>query len=96
MIKGGHTAAANGAASMREYQAAGWLPIEGYQFRYLYFLNPAARERLTVPILPFSRIWELGAGMYRGEKRAKQATDAFPASGGGATPTRALQPLAAE
>jgi len=51
------------------------VPIPGFQLRYIYFLNPAARERLTVPILPFSRIAEMGATMYRGERtRPKQAT----------------------
>lgn len=43
-------------------------PLPGFQLRYIYFLNPAARDRLTVPVLPFSRIDELGAGMYRGER----------------------------
>jgi len=47
--------------------------MEGFQLRYIYFLNPEARKRLTVPILPFSRIDEMGAGMYRGIKREKQA-----------------------
>lgn len=95
VTKGQHSAGAGGSASMRAYKAAGFRPIEGYQLRYLYFLDPAARERLTVPILPFSKIDELGAGMYRGQSRAKQATDAHPASGGGAAPTRALQSSAA-
>ena len=50
-------------------------PIPGFQLRYIYFLNPAARERLTVPILPFSRSAEMGATMYRGQStRPKQAT----------------------
>ena len=66
-----------GGASMRPYIEAGWKPLEGYQLRYIYFLNPAARERLTVPILPFSKIDEMGAGMYKGVKvsREKQAMD---------------------
>jgi hypothetical protein len=52
-------------------------PVGGFQIKYVYFLNPAARERLTVPILPFSRIAEMGASMYRGERtRPKQATPA--------------------
>lgn len=52
-----------------------WKPLEGYQLRYVYFLNPAARERLTVPVIPFERIAEMGASMYRGERtRPKQAT----------------------
>jgi hypothetical protein len=52
-------------------------PVDGFQIKYIYFLDPAARERLTVPILPFSRIAEMGASMYRGERtRPKQATPA--------------------
>jgi hypothetical protein len=78
---GGKAAAANsvngGSASMKGYAAAGFKPLDGYQLRYIYFLNPQARERLAVPILPFAKIEEMGAGMYRGEKitRAKQAMD---------------------
>jgi hypothetical protein len=42
----------------------------------LYFLNPEARKRLTVPILPFSRIAEMGAGMYRGKPRVAPVEEA--------------------
>jgi len=42
--------------------------IPGFQLKYIYFLNKQARERLTVPILPFSKIDEMGAGMYKGKK----------------------------
>lgn len=45
-------------------------PLVGFQLRYIYFLDPTARDRLTVPILPFSAITDAGAGMYRGIKRA--------------------------
>lgn len=50
-------------------------PLDGFQLRYIYFLNPEAKERLTVPILPFSKIDEMGASMYKGQKitRVKQA-----------------------
>lgn len=50
-------------------------PLEGFQLRYIYFLNPEAKARLTVPILPFSQIDAAGARMYLGEKitRPKQA-----------------------
>lgn len=41
--------------------------LSGYQFRYIYFLDKTYRARLTVPEIPFSRIDELGAGMYKGE-----------------------------
>jgi len=43
-------------------------PIDGYQLRYIYFINDDARERLTVPEIPYEKIDEVGAGMYRGEK----------------------------
>lgn len=42
--------------------------LEGYQLRYVYFIDKRYRERLTVPEIPFSRIDEIGAGMYKGEK----------------------------
>jgi hypothetical protein len=62
-------------ASMKPYAQMGFRPVTGFQLRYIYFLNPAARERLTVPILPFSKIAEMGATMYRGQgMRPKQAT----------------------
>lgn len=66
--------------------------IPGYQLRYIYFLNPAARQRLTVPILPFSKIDEMGAGMYKGKpKRLTEANSGDQPESGGATPTKALQ-----
>lgn len=65
-----------GASSMKKFIDAGWKPKEGYQLRYIYFLNPTARERLTVPVIPFSKIDEVGAGMYKGKaRRIKQAMD---------------------
>lgn len=73
--KGGHIAE-TGAASMKQFADMGWRPLEGYQLRYIYFLDPSYRERLTVPIIPFERIAELGAEMYRGQRitRADEAT----------------------
>ena len=44
----------------------GWQKIKGFQFRYIYLIDKACK--ITVPIQPFSRIDELGAGMYRGER----------------------------
>ena len=77
---------------MKVYKEAGFEPIPGYQLRYVYFLNPAARARLTVPILPFSRIDEMGAAMYRGEKilRVKKQDAGHPPALGGAVPTDTL------
>jgi hypothetical protein len=82
-----------GAASMRPFVEAGARPLPGFQLRYVYFLDPAARDRLTVPVLPFSRIAEMGAAMYRGRPRAGSADSGTPANhagGGGANPTPAL------
>jgi hypothetical protein len=76
MTEGKH--AVTGGASMKLYKEAGFIPIEGFQLRYMYFLNQAARQRLTVPILSFDKIEALGAGMYRGKKRAKQAMASSP------------------
>ena len=42
--------------------------IPGYQLRYIYFIDKSARVNLTVPEIPFSKIDEMGAGMYKGEK----------------------------
>lgn len=56
-------------------KATGGETVPGYQLRYLYFLDPTARERLTVPVLPFSTIDEMGARMYRG-KRMSNAREA--------------------
>ncbi|MGJ4851017.1 hypothetical protein ACH6CV_12260 [Bacillota bacterium Meth-B3] len=38
-------------------------PIPGLQLRYMYFIDPAYREKLTVPIIPFTKIDEWGAGI---------------------------------
>jgi hypothetical protein len=41
--------------------------VIGYQLKYIYFLHPEEQKNLTVPIIPFSKIDEMGAGMYKGE-----------------------------
>jgi hypothetical protein len=66
--------------------------LPGFQLRYIYFLNPAARSRLTVPILPFSEIARQGAGMYRGQRRGSVDSDtsASHAEEEGATPISRL------
>lgn len=43
--------------------------LEGYQLRYIYFIDKRWRDRLTVPEIPFSKIEEMGAGMYKGERK---------------------------
>lgn len=67
-----------------EWVRLGAKPIPGYQLRYIYFLDKGAKSRLTVPIIPFSEIDKIGAGMYLGERisiadrRAKQAMALTP------------------
>ena len=73
----------------------GAVSVPGFQLRYIYFLNPEAKSRLTVPILPFSEIERRGAGMYLGKpKRAESiAVDApcIQQGEGSASLTSALQ-----
>jgi len=38
--------------------------LEGYMFRYIYFIDKPYKEKLTVPVLPFSIIDDLHARMY--------------------------------
>lgn len=53
-------------------------PLDGYQLRYIYLIDKTCK--ITVPIIPFSKIDEIGAGMYKGEKitlqERKQAVEA--------------------
>ena len=58
---------------MKIYKDTGWKPKKGFQLRYVYFLKPECRKLLTVPEIPFSRIDEMGAGMYKG--KAKRPAD---------------------
>jgi len=80
--------------------------LTGNQLRYILFLDKSYKEKLTVPILPFSKIDEMGAGMYKGErltiagrndnisnKRATKANSGDQLECGGAIPTHTLQSL---
>lgn len=51
-----------------EWLALGARYVDGYMLRYMYFIDKSYRQRLTVPEIPFSRIDEVGAGMYKSEK----------------------------
>ena len=60
-----------GAYSLDRYLKAKGVSYEslpGFQLRYIYFIDPAYRARLTVPEIPFSEIEKRGASMYKGEK----------------------------
>ena len=43
-----------------------WPKLIGYQLRYIYLIDKSCQ--INVPILPFSKIDEMGAGMYKGNK----------------------------
>ena len=80
---------------MKPFTSAGWKPKVGFQLRYIYFLDPTASERLTVPILPFSEIAKRGAGMYKGKAVLRAGSDTLDtpanhAGEGGSLPTPAL------
>jgi hypothetical protein len=55
-----------GTSADRLFRLMGGVPAVGHQLRYIYFIDPAYRQRLTVPEIPFDRIAEMGARMYRG------------------------------
>jgi len=58
----------NGASSIKPFEEIGAEPINGYQLRYIYFIDKSYRNRLNVDEIPYSKIDEIGAGMYKGEK----------------------------
>ena len=86
--------AAKHGTSKRDFSGSETLP--GFQMRYIYFLDKACRERLTVPELPFSAIEEAGAGMYKGIKRGKQAMAVPAAQRQGSTDRHAPKSTGAE
>ena len=49
-----------------DFKYNGWIPLDGFQLRYIYLIDKSCK--ITVPILPFSKIDEMGAGMYKGQK----------------------------
>lgn len=81
-----------GGASMESYKIAGFKPMQGFQLRYIYFLQ-SVRDKLTVPLIPFSEIEKHGARMYRGKRAASETIDTsgHQPEEGGEAPTAALQ-----
>lgn len=72
--KGKHILLNNGkAAAPKEFEY-----LKGYQLRYIYLIDKSCK--IICPIIPFSKIDEIGAGMYKGEKisleKRKQAVEA--------------------
>lgn len=97
VTQGARAAAAGGVAGMSPWRKRGYRPMPGFQLRYVYFLTPGARARLTVPTVPFDRIAEVGATMYRGTRPIPQCAESIGSDApgdqsgeGGAHPTSAL------
>ncbi len=69
--------------------------LDGYNIRYIYFIDKNKIKDLTVPILPYKMINEIGAGMYKGVKKnaclVQEQNGDQPIEDGGATPTNTLQ-----
>ncbi|NCU32645.1 MAG: hypothetical protein EOM23_06915 [Candidatus Moranbacteria bacterium] len=63
-----------------EWIKLGAKKLDGFQLRYIYLIDKSCK--ITVPILPFNKIDEMGAGMYKGKKisladrRVKHKSDA--------------------
>jgi hypothetical protein len=64
--KGKYILSQNGRAGVPE----GSKKVAGFQLRYIYLIDKTCK--ITVPILPFSKIDEMGAGMYKGKKVSLQ------------------------
>ena len=85
-------------SSMVPFTEIGAKKAEGYMFGYIYLIDKSCH--IACPILPYSKIDEMGAGMYKGKKisiaeRRKQAAAEETDSGvqsetGGLTPTLPL------
>lgn len=45
-----------------------WERLPGNMLTYIYFIDKAKEKDLTIPIIPFSKIDELNAGMYKGKR----------------------------
>ena len=66
--------------------------LNGFQFRYIYLINKSCE--LTVPVIPFSKIKEMGASMYKGKRLCdsgvKGSTPRNHRGSGGSIPTESL------
>lgn len=63
-------------------------PLDGWQLRYIYFIDKTYRSKLTVPELDYSVIDDNNAKMYKGmRQQSKSKTAGFHSAKGGAVPT---------
>jgi hypothetical protein len=64
----------SGKSTVQPFLDFGAKYLDGYQLRYIYFIDKSKYNDLTVEVLPFSAIGEMGAKMYKGE-RQKYSSD---------------------
>ena len=57
------------ARSIAEWRELGGKPLEGFQLRYIYFLDKTCENNLAVPVLDYSEIQKRGAAMYKGVRK---------------------------
>lgn len=69
-----------------------WDVLDGYQLRYIYFIDKSCKDKLTVPILDFDEIDRQGAKMYRGKRLdgVNNNTPPFQDGTSGVSPTSRL------
>jgi hypothetical protein len=60
------TKESNGKSGTQWIKDNGGKKLDGFQLRYIYLIDKTCK--ITVPILPFSEIDKMGAGMYKGKK----------------------------
>ena len=60
------TKESKGKSGVKWIKEQGGKKLQGFQNRYIYLIDKSCK--ITVPILPFSKIDEMGAGMYKGKK----------------------------
>lgn len=58
----------SGASTVKPFLDYGAVYLDGYQLRYIYFIDKSRQKDLNVDVLPFSAIADAGAKMYRGER----------------------------
>lgn len=69
------------ARTRAEWVSLGARFIPGFQLRYIYFLDPRYKSRLVPTPLPFSKIDEMGAGMYKGRSVSRAERHAIKTQG---------------
>ena len=83
-------------ASMKPFIDIGAKKASGFMLGYIYLIDKKCK--ITVPILPFSKIDEMGAGMYKGkkitlaERRENNAVEAQEKCAGHSSPEVAVVP----